>query len=49
MKSAFAANKELNLIVTADKEVQHGKVVHVIDLAKVEGIMKFAINVETTN
>lgn len=49
LKSAFAANKELNLIVTADKEVQHGKVVHVIDLAKVEGIMKFAINVETTN
>ena len=49
LKSAYAGNKELNLIVTADKEVQHGKVVHVIDLAKVEGIVKFAINVETTN
>ena len=48
-KSAFAGNKDLNLIVTADKEVQHGRVVHVIDLAKVEGIVKFAINVELAN
>jgi biopolymer transport protein ExbD len=37
------------LIVTADKEVQHGHVVHVIDLAKLEGIVKFAINVEIAN
>jgi hypothetical protein len=26
--------------------VQHGKVVHIIDIAKLEGILKFAINVE---
>ena len=26
--------------------VPHGKVVHVIDLAKLQGILKFAINVE---
>jgi biopolymer transport protein ExbD len=45
-RSALAGNKDLNLIVSADKEVQHGTVVHVIDLAKVEGIVKFAINVE---
>ena len=38
-----------NVVVSADKEVQHGKVVHVIDLAKLEGITKFAINVELTN
>ena len=48
-KSAIAGNKDLNLIVTADKEVQHGNVVHVIDLAKLEGIVKFAINVEIAN
>jgi biopolymer transport protein ExbD len=48
-KSAIAGNKELNLIVSADKEVPHGRVVHVIDLAKLEGISKFAINVELAN
>ena len=48
-RSALAGNKDLNLIVTADKEVQHGSVVHIIDLAKVEGITKFAINVEIAN
>jgi len=35
--------------VSADKEVPHGRVVHVIDLAKLEGIVKFAINVELQN
>jgi biopolymer transport protein ExbD len=49
LRSALAGNKDLNLIVTADKEVQHGNVVHVIDLAKLEGIVKFAINVEIQN
>jgi biopolymer transport protein ExbD len=48
-RSALAGNKDLNLIVSADKEVQHGRVVHVIDLAKLEGITKFAINVELAN
>jgi len=48
-KAAIAGNKDLNLIVSADKEVQHGRVVHVIDLAKLEGITKFAINVELQN
>ena len=36
----------MSLIVSADEAVPHGKVVHVIDLAKLEGITKFAINVE---
>jgi biopolymer transport protein ExbD len=48
-RSAIAGNKDLNLIVSADKDVQHGRVVHVIDLAKLEGITKFAINVELAN
>ena len=40
------ANADVNLVVTADERALHGSVVHVIDLAKVEGITKFAINVD---
>jgi biopolymer transport protein ExbD len=36
----------VNLVITADTAAMHGNVVGVIDLAKVEGITKFAINVE---
>jgi len=46
LKAAYAASNEVNLVVSADKDVFHGDVVHVIDLAKLEGITKFAINVE---
>jgi biopolymer transport protein ExbD len=46
LAEAFAANNDVNLVVSADKEAFHGEVVHVIDLAKVVGITKFAINVE---
>jgi biopolymer transport protein ExbD len=46
-KAAAATNDEISLIVTGDKEAKHGSVVHVIDLAKLEGIRKFAINAET--
>src|SRR5882672_6192216 len=45
-KEGIAANEDMSLIVSADAAVQHGQVVHVIDLAKLEGILKFAINVE---
>jgi biopolymer transport protein ExbD len=46
MKDAVAADSEMSLVVSADKEVQHGNVVHVLDLAKLAGIVKFAINVQ---
>jgi biopolymer transport protein ExbD len=49
LHEAHANNPDVNLIVTADKEVPHGKVVHVIDVARGEGIFKFAINVEVNN
>jgi biopolymer transport protein ExbD len=45
-KEGIAANEDMSLIVSADEAVPHGRVVHVIDLAKLEGILKFAINVE---
>jgi biopolymer transport protein ExbD len=32
-------------VVSADESVKHGSVVHVIDLAKQQGVTKFAINV----
>jgi biopolymer transport protein ExbD len=46
-KESYAGNNDINLIVSADKDVTHGTVVHAIDLAKLEGITKFAINVES--
>jgi biopolymer transport protein ExbD len=46
LRAAKASGNEVNLVVTADEAALHGRVVHVIDLAKVEGITKFAINVE---
>jgi biopolymer transport protein ExbD len=46
MKDAVTADAEMSLVVSADKEVMHGNVVHVLDLAKLAGITKFAINVQ---
>jgi biopolymer transport protein ExbD len=46
MKAAVTADPEVSLVVSADKEVMHGNVVHVLDLAKLAGIVKFAINVQ---
>ena len=46
LKAASDGNPDLSLVVSADKEVQHGSVVHVLDLAKTAGITKFAINVQ---
>src|ERR1700729_2479930 len=34
-----------SLVITADAMALHGRVVHVIDLAKLQGVVKFAINV----
>jgi biopolymer transport protein ExbD len=46
MKAAVDADPEMSLVVSADKEVMHGQVVHILDLAKVAGVTKFAINVQ---
>jgi biopolymer transport protein ExbD len=48
LRSAVHDHPDVSLIVTADEHAFHGSVVHVIDLAKVEGISKFAINVDRT-
>jgi biopolymer transport protein ExbD len=44
---ARAGGAEPNLVVSADAQALHGHVVHVIDLAKQQGITKFAINVQS--
>jgi biopolymer transport protein ExbD len=46
LREAHAQNADTSLVLSADENVNHGSVVHVIDLAKVEGIAKFAIHVE---
>ena len=46
LRAAAAGSADTTLILTADERVPHGTVVHVIDVAKVEGVSKFAINVE---
>jgi len=43
------SEKEIQLVITADKVAQHGRVVEVIDTAKQANVTKFAINVERTS
>jgi biopolymer transport protein ExbD len=47
-KLAEAGKKgdDVTLIISADKAAQHGIVVHVLDLARGNGITKFAVQVE---
>lgn len=46
LASALQANSQAELIISADEKVEHGRVVHFIDLAKLAGVTKFAISVE---
>lgn len=50
LKSKLAAahtdNPDVNVVVSGDTKAQHGRVVHVLDVAKAEGITHFAIAVE---
>jgi len=44
-QKARSSSGEPSVVVSADGSALHGWVVHVIDLAKQQGITKFAINV----
>jgi biopolymer transport protein ExbD len=46
LKAAVVADPEVNLVVSADRDVSHGRVVHILDVAKLAGVVKFAINVQ---
>lgn len=48
LRAAKSASKEATIVISADEKARHGSVVHVIDAAKLEGITKFAINVQKT-
>jgi len=39
-------NEDVRVIIAADEKVQHGRVIHVIDLVRKLGIAKFAINID---
>ena len=46
LEGLHAKSPDLSLVVSADQEVHHGAVVHIIDVAKGKDITKFAIHVE---
>src|SRR5262245_2740791 len=48
LKEAAAQDANVSVVVSADRAALHGQVVHVVDLAKLEGLTKFAINVQET-
>jgi len=39
--------KDVQAVIAADKRATHGEVIHIIDLVKQEGIIKFALNIES--
>lgn len=42
----FGKNADVQAIISADKDVAHGRVVGVLDLVKSAGVKKFAISIE---
>lgn len=48
LREAARGGPDTTLIVSADSAAHHGAVVHVMDLARTEGIGSFAINVEAS-
>ncbi len=47
LKTSHDANPDVNVVISGDAQAFHGSIVHVIDLAKQQGITKFAINVQS--
>jgi biopolymer transport protein ExbD len=44
-RTARAGNKEIRAVIRADKKVEHGRVIHVLDLLRQAGIAKIAFAV----
>ncbi len=40
-------NSEVRVVIAADKKVEHGRVIGIIDLVRKLGISKFAINIDS--
>ena len=48
IKSEIAAGKkDVQAVIAADKSISHGEVIHLIDVVKQEGIIKFALNIDS--
>ena len=45
-KDLIAKRPDVQAIVSADKDVSHGSVIHIIDIIKSTGITKFAITID---
>ncbi|HEY4222594.1 MAG TPA: biopolymer transporter ExbD [Myxococcota bacterium] len=39
--------KDVQAVIAADKSASHGEVIHIIDVVKQEGILKFALNIDS--
>jgi biopolymer transport protein TolR len=46
MQKEVAANADVQVLVSADKSVQYGEVIELLDLVRTGGVSKFAISVE---
>ena len=46
---AVTEKPDIQAIISADKDIPHGRVVSVIDIVKTAGIKKFAITIDTDN
>jgi len=46
IRAARARGAEVTVLVAADRNVQHGRVVWVLDLVRSEGVGKFAIHID---
>lgn len=45
-KNELSKNPEIQAIISADKDVPHGKVIAVLDIVKSVGVKKFAISID---
>lgn len=39
--------KDVQAVIAADRAASHGEVIHIIDVVKQEGILKFALNIDS--
>jgi len=49
IREAKATSDDVVCLIAADKSVEHGRVVWLIDLVKSEGVVKFALNIDKAN
>ena len=45
-KAEFTKNPEIQAIISADKDVPHGRVMTIIDIVKLAGVKKFAFSID---